>query len=320
MKLLSYLQTFHNFARRKAVQAIKDAQILVNGKRVESYQMELEIGDKLTIRIPGASIVEKKVESFGTAPAKLILFHKPVGYVVSKSDPHNQTIYFLLPESLKSYDYIGRLDKDSTWLLLLTNDKKKVHELGHPSSNVLKTYVVRVDAELTEDEIAWTKKWLKVDEDGELLESEKIKIAEKAKKDLEAKQALQKPLKANRNQQDKGKGQGLVEPEDPSTRQFEPAQARSGWQPQQWELLKFESVKQEAMKGYVELTIKLVEWHKRHIRRLLRALGKKVFELHRISFGDYDIGKIRLGEREVAREPKEKFEKQTPQKNFKYKK
>ena len=74
--------------------------------------------------------------------AKLIAFYKPVGYVCSHSDPHNKTIYDILPAALQHYHYIGRLDKDSTGLVLLTNQQSLVHERTHPSHGIEKHYDV----------------------------------------------------------------------------------------------------------------------------------------------------------------------------------
>ena len=60
----------------------------------------------------------------------------------SKSDPYNKTIYELLPQQLQHYHYIGRLDKDSTGLVLLTNQQTLVHERSHPSHEIEKHYDV----------------------------------------------------------------------------------------------------------------------------------------------------------------------------------
>ena len=78
----------------------------------------------------------------GTQVSKLIAFYKPVGYVCSHSDPHNKTIYDILPAELQHYHYMGRLDKDSTGLVLLTNQQSLVHERTHPSHGVEKHYDV----------------------------------------------------------------------------------------------------------------------------------------------------------------------------------
>ncbi len=73
------------------------------------------------------------IVSLDVAVKQLIVFHKPVGYVVSAADPYNKTIYDLLPVEFSCYRYIGRLDKDSRGLLLLSNDLDLVQRLTHPS-------------------------------------------------------------------------------------------------------------------------------------------------------------------------------------------
>ncbi|MDO4713915.1 MAG: pseudouridine synthase [bacterium] len=77
--------------------------------------------------------------------APLLLFHKPTGYTCSKSDPHNPTFYELLPPAFKAYYYIGRLDKESRGLMLLTTDPHLVHEYEHPSKQIPKSYLVQLN-------------------------------------------------------------------------------------------------------------------------------------------------------------------------------
>lgn len=128
MKLLSYLQIAHKLARRKAVQLIQSGKVLLNGTEPENYQTELKLGDKLSLDLAEGK-QEITLETFPVIDSQLILYHKPIGIVVSNDDPHNTTIYDRLPPGMREYQYIGRLDKDSSGLLLLANDKKLVHEL-----------------------------------------------------------------------------------------------------------------------------------------------------------------------------------------------
>jgi 23S rRNA pseudouridine2605 synthase len=76
-----------------------------------------------------------------------------MGYVVSKSDPHNTTIYELLPKEFQGFYYIGRLDKDSHGLLLLTNDPKLVNGFEHPKFEIEKEYIVKIDRPLTSRDV-----------------------------------------------------------------------------------------------------------------------------------------------------------------------
>ena len=73
-----------------------------------------------------------------------VFFHKPMGYVCSKQDAHNKTIYRLLGDQYKHYYYIGRLDKESRGLVMLTNDPKVVHQYEHPKHKIPKEYIVTV--------------------------------------------------------------------------------------------------------------------------------------------------------------------------------
>lgn len=64
--------------------------------------------------------------------------------MVSKSDPHNDTIYELLPEQFKNRYYIGRLDKDSRGLVLLTDTPALVHQFEHPKFEIEKEYLIQL--------------------------------------------------------------------------------------------------------------------------------------------------------------------------------
>lgn len=89
----------------------------------------------------------KKIDEVVKIEAKedrIVLFHKPEDYVCSRSDKHNRTIYEILPDSYKDFYYIGRLDKDSRGLLLLTNNSALVHRYEHPKFGIKKQYLVLV--------------------------------------------------------------------------------------------------------------------------------------------------------------------------------
>ena len=70
-------------------------------------------------------------------------FYKPAGYITTSDDEKGRkTIYDLLPEKLHSLKPVGRLDRESTGLLILTNDGDLINELTHPSAKVPKLYRV----------------------------------------------------------------------------------------------------------------------------------------------------------------------------------
>src|SRR5581483_8687429 len=78
-----------------------------------------------------------------TLPATMtIMLNKPVGYVCSRQGQGSQTIYTLLPPELHHLKPVGRLDKDSSGLLLLTNDGQLANQLTHPSYRKEKVYEI----------------------------------------------------------------------------------------------------------------------------------------------------------------------------------
>jgi 23S rRNA pseudouridine2605 synthase len=98
----------------------------------------------------------------------IVSFNKPKWFVVSKEDKHNKTIFELLPSSWKKdFYYIGRLDKDSHWLLLLTNSPELVNYFENPKSRIIKIYEVKINKLLKDRHISIMKKWIPVNEEWE---------------------------------------------------------------------------------------------------------------------------------------------------------
>lgn len=82
-----------------------------------------------------------------------IMVNKPSGVVVSKNGQGSSTIYDMLPPKYSGLKPVGRLDKDSTGLLLLTNDGLLANRLTHPSANKLKEYMVTINKPLKPGEL-----------------------------------------------------------------------------------------------------------------------------------------------------------------------
>ncbi|NPB02835.1 MAG: rRNA pseudouridine synthase [Thermotogae bacterium] len=164
MNLLQYLQREYGFSRRKAFRLIRKGKVKVGGKVVTQ---------------PLHPILDEKVEVEGYEPGGMksvfyVTFHKPPGLVVSRSDPHNPTIYTILPPEFMNLRAVGRLDKYSEGLLLLTNDGLLIHRLTHPKYAVPRGYLVKVspfpDAEVTDA----VKRGIK--DRGELLKAHESRI------------------------------------------------------------------------------------------------------------------------------------------------
>jgi hypothetical protein len=130
MLLRRYLQEKCGLSRRKLFALMQEWQVLLNDVIVTDFSVQVVDGDIIVL---SGGATRTYTVTLADDTKHLIAFHKPIGYVVSVSDPHNQTIYQLLPKEFSHYRYIGRLDKDSRGLLLLSDDLDLVHKLSHPS-------------------------------------------------------------------------------------------------------------------------------------------------------------------------------------------
>ena len=146
MLLRAYLQTKHQLPRRKITLLIDNGKIFINKEKVNNYKAELL--EKDLLEIPDLRIKEYILSNASNTENKkpdFILFNKPKGYTCSKADPYNQVFYDLLPQKFRKYYYIGRLDKESRGLMLLTSKPELVHQFEHPSKEIEKTYLVQLD-------------------------------------------------------------------------------------------------------------------------------------------------------------------------------
>lgn len=144
MRLNKFLAENTDLSRRKADSAIESGRVEVNNEQAVLGTM---VGPEDSVNLDGKVIVGLDKESL------TILINKPVGYVCSKDGQGAKTIYDLLPEKYASLNIAGRLDKDSSGLVILTNDGKLLNELTHPSNNKEKVYEVKTDKELSESEL-----------------------------------------------------------------------------------------------------------------------------------------------------------------------
>ncbi len=102
-----------------------------------------------------------------------------MGYVVSKADKHNKTIYDILPERRhKELYYIGRLDKESSGLLLLTNDTTLVDYYEHPGNKVYKTYEVQIKEPFKSKDITKCTRGFLVTPEGEMVYGKQDEVEE----------------------------------------------------------------------------------------------------------------------------------------------
>lgn len=125
-------------SRRKADKLIEQGTISVNG---EIAVLGQHIAANDTVKYHGTVISAQK--------HRLILLHKPIGYLCSRASQGGApTIYELLPKELHHLKPVGRLDKDSSGLILLTNDGDLAHQMTHPSFYKIKRYLVTLNQPL----------------------------------------------------------------------------------------------------------------------------------------------------------------------------
>ena len=101
---------------------------------------------------PDSAHIEVDGEKTTRAETELFIFHKPKGVVTTKRDPEGRkTIYDCLPKEFHHFHPVGRLDMNTTGLLLITNDTKLSNFLTDPESQIPRTYVVDVRGKFTEE-------------------------------------------------------------------------------------------------------------------------------------------------------------------------
>ena len=153
-KAFKYLAESGVASRRKADDLIKDGVVLINGK-VASLGDEVENGDSVKVNGKIVNTV-KKYDYY--------IMNKPKGYVTTvKDDKGRKTVMDLLPPNVKRLFPVGRLDYDSEGLLILTSDGDLCNRLTHPSSEIPKTYVVRIEGSLEETALARLRKGVEID-------------------------------------------------------------------------------------------------------------------------------------------------------------
>ncbi len=136
MRLNRFLSLCGLGSRRGVEALIAEGQVSINGSYIRS--LGTQVGDEDEVRVNGRIV----------RPAKgiVLALHKPKGYVCSRGDTHDRlTIYDLLPPKFQSLHHIGRLDKESEGLLLMTNRGDLSQRLMHPSEGVEKEYEVVVN-------------------------------------------------------------------------------------------------------------------------------------------------------------------------------
>jgi len=148
-------------SRREIERWIDEGRLKINGQPV-GLGDRLKEGDYLQIN-------DRVVhwEKFVEQPTRVLLYHKPVGEVVTRRDPEGRPVVFAqLPKlAVSRWIAVGRLDINTSGLLLVTNNGELANRLMHPSTQVEREYAVRILGEVSEATIAKLKQGVEL-EDG----------------------------------------------------------------------------------------------------------------------------------------------------------
>lgn len=139
MRINKFIAGRLGISRRKADALLTAGRITVDNELPSPGQ---DITDDNIVLIDGRALPVTKNLQY-------VLLHKPVGYVCSRDGQGSNSIYDLLPHSLDHLNPVGRLDKDSSGIMLLTNDGNLHQKLTHPSFEKLKVYQVTLLKPLT---------------------------------------------------------------------------------------------------------------------------------------------------------------------------
>ncbi|MYH52287.1 MAG: rRNA pseudouridine synthase, partial [Gemmatimonadetes bacterium] len=141
VRVQKYISQAGVASRRQAEVMLGEGRIAINGVRVTSPGARV---------LPGSDTVSVDGRIVQPAPRRWVVFHKPAGVLCTRTDPHGgETIYDLLPGWAGGLRYVGRLDRDTSGLLLLTNDGDLASRIAHPSGRVEREYLAGVAGKVT---------------------------------------------------------------------------------------------------------------------------------------------------------------------------
>lgn len=151
-------------SRRKSEELIKEGKVKVNGIVVTELGTKVSPSD--TIEVNG-NIIEKEEKEY-------YLLNKPRGVISATTDDKGRTTVVDLIDTSKRIFPVGRLDYDTTGVLLLTNDGDFANILMHPNNKIEKVYIAKLEGIINKEQIDKLKKGINLD--GKIVKSSKVKL------------------------------------------------------------------------------------------------------------------------------------------------
>lgn len=261
MRLQKFLARAGVASRRHAEELIAAGRVAVNGVIVT------EMGAKVD---PNADVVAVD-GALVALPEEQVTFllHKPAGYVTTMSDPQGRpTVTDLMTSQLAEHPAlfpVGRLDTDTTGLLLFTTDGELGHGLLHPRRHVEKTYLALVEGRLNDYDLRRLREGIVLDDGPTLPAGARVLTSAEARR-----------------------AAALIGSDAGASGQLQ----RHGGKRARSAL--------ERHGSYVE--VRLREGRKRQVRRMLEAVGHPVIALHREAFGPLEVGDLPRGDARLLTE------------------
>jgi 16S rRNA pseudouridine516 synthase len=146
IRLDKYLADMKVGSRTEVKQLMKKGKVAVDGEPVRKPEIKID---------PDLSRVSVDGQEIGYVETEYWMLHKPAGVVSATEDKVSTTVLDLLKDSSRKDLFpVGRLDKDTEGLLLVTNDGELAHRLLAPKKHVDKTYFAKIDGVVTEEDVA----------------------------------------------------------------------------------------------------------------------------------------------------------------------
>lgn len=166
MRINKFIALAAGVSRRQAEDFVREGLVLVNGRILEKLSFDVQDGDTVVFSGKQLSLSDKKV---------YIAVNKPMGVVSTSKDRFaKKTVVDLLPDRYKHLSIVGRLDKDSRGLLLLSDDGAFCNKITHPRYGIEKEYMIELKGEVLETTLVQACKGVK--EGGEFLKIDSYRI------------------------------------------------------------------------------------------------------------------------------------------------
>jgi 23S rRNA pseudouridine2605 synthase len=153
-RINKYIASTGYCSRRKADELIREGRVKVNDKVIS--ELGFYVREKDRVYIDNKFVKPLELQYYR--------FYKPAGYITTSDDEKGRrTIYDLLPENLHHLKPVGRLDRESTGLIILTNDGDLINSLTHPSVKVPKLYRVSIKGKISQNDIDTMYKGIEIE-------------------------------------------------------------------------------------------------------------------------------------------------------------